>query len=186
MDDLVLLRELIRTPGSTCFPLSTNHVFANLWMEALLGCLITRASPPCNPIAVALPFSLLGIKSTNACVRAGRSVDSLTRKYTRGLNTPLRLDVGPEAFALFRGGMDRTYVLACQTSTSLSVPGRGRDAARSTRPISMIRRDIRTRRYGSIPEKLRKRKQKAITGTPNPLRKREQYASARLRRRNRQ
>ena len=137
-------------------------------MEALLECVITRASPPCNPIAIALSLNLLGVKSLNACVRAGKSVDSFTRKYTRSLNTLLRLEVVPEAPTLFRGGVDRTYVLACQTSTSLSVPGRGPDAARPTHPISMIHRDIHTRRYGSIPEKLHQRKQKDSVTSPIP------------------
>ena len=138
MGDLVLLRELIGTPGSTCFLLSVNRVFLNLGMEALLECVITRASPPCNLIAVALSFNLLGLKSINACVRDANSVESPTRRYTRNLNTLIRLDVGPEAPPLFRGGMVRTYVLACQTSASLSVPDRGRDEARATRPISTI------------------------------------------------
>ena len=157
-----MLRELIRTPGSTCFSLSINHVFLNLGMEALLECVITRASPPCNPIAVALSFNLLGLKSINACVRAANSAESFTRRYTRNLNTLLRLGVGPETFALFRGGMDRTYVLACQTSTSLNVPDRGHDEARATRPISMIHRDIHIRRLGSIPEHAIKRKPKTV------------------------
>ena len=162
-----MLRELVRTPVPNCSPLSINRVFANLEMEALLECVITRAFPPCNPIAVALPRNVLGLKSISACVRAGKSADSFTRRYARGLNTLLRLDVGPEAFALFSGGMDRTYVLACQTSTSLSAPDRGRDEARSARPISMIRRDLQVPRYGSIPEQLLKRKKKSIAKASN-------------------
>ena len=135
----------------------------NLGMEALLECVITRASPPCNPIAVALPLNLLGLKSINACVRASKSADSFTRRYKKNLNTLIRLGVGPEAFALFRGGMGRTYVLARQASASLSVPDRGRDEARATRPISMIHRDIHTRRYGPIPEQSLKRKHKTVS-----------------------
>ena len=126
-----------------------------------MECIVTRASPPCNPIAVALSLSLLGLKSINACVRAGRSVGSFTRRYARSLNTLLRLDVGPDASALFRGGMDRTYVLECHTCTTLCVPDRGHDEARATRPISLIHRDLYVRRYGSIPDKLPKRNHKA-------------------------
>ena len=170
MDDLVLLRELIRTPGSTCFPLSINRVFLNLGMEALLECVITRASPPCNPIAVALPLNLLGLKSISACVRAANSVDSFTRRYTRDLNTLIRLDVGPEAFARFRGRMDRTYVLACQTSASLSVPDRGRDEARATRPVSMIKHSNGNR--------------KRFPSHRNPRRYHVRYASGRILRHN--
>ena len=103
MEDLVLLLELIRTPGSNCFHLSTNHVFTHLGMEALLECVITRAAPPCNPIAVALTLNFLGIKSINACARDGRTVDTFNRWYTKRLNTLIKLDVGPETFSVFRG-----------------------------------------------------------------------------------
>ena len=60
MEDLVFLRELIRTPESTCFPLSINRVFSHLGLGELLECVITRASPPCNPIAIALSLNLFG------------------------------------------------------------------------------------------------------------------------------
>ena len=53
-----MLCELIRTPGSACFSLSVDHLFTNLGMEALVDRVITRESPPRNPIAVALSLSL--------------------------------------------------------------------------------------------------------------------------------
>ena len=55
-----MLRELLRTLGPTCSPLSINRVFANLGMEALLGRVVTRDAPHCNLIAIALSFNLLG------------------------------------------------------------------------------------------------------------------------------
>ena len=119
MEDLVLLRELIRTPGSNCFSLSANRVFTQLRMETLFECVITRASPPCNPIAVVLSMNLLGAKSISACSRTSRTLGSFDRRYAERLNALLRPDVGPQEFSLFQGGMDRCYVLACQTRTSL-------------------------------------------------------------------
>ena len=102
-----MLRELVRTPGSNCFPLSINHVFTNLRMETLFECVIARASPPCNPFAVELTMNLLGLKSINACTRAGKTVGSFARRYTKRLNVLIRSDVGPDEFSLFRGGMER-------------------------------------------------------------------------------
>ena len=141
MDDLVWIRGLIRTPLPNGFPLSINHVFAKLRMETLFGCVISRASPPCHPIVVALAMNLLGLKSINACARAGKTVESFARRYTERLNILIRLDVGPEEFSLFRGGMDRCFVLACQTSTILLTPNR-EDIDRSTRPLSLIQMDV--------------------------------------------
>ena len=126
---------------------------------------ITRADPPCNQVAVALSLNLLGAKSLNACTRAGNSVDSFPRWYTRRLNTLLHLDVGPEAFSLFRGGMDRAFALACQTSTLLNVPDRAHGEYRTTRPISLIHRDLHSRRYGLLAGETTKRKPKSSSGT---------------------
>ena len=109
MEDLVLLRELIRTPDSNCFSFSINHVFSHLGFEELLECVITRAAPPCNPIAVALSLNLIGIKSITSCARAGRDVVGFCKWYTKRLNAIIHLDVGPTQFQQFRNGMDRTY-----------------------------------------------------------------------------
>ena len=158
MDDLVLLRELIRNPESNCFPLSINSVFANLRFETLLECLITRASPPCNPIAVALTFNLLGIMSMKACVRTAKSVDKFARWYNKRLNALIHLDVGPVEFNVFKGGMGGTFVLACRTSANLQLPDRSFDPARSTRPASLIQMEVRSRRPGMSACAGRKRK----------------------------
>ena len=131
MEDLVFLRELIRTPESTCFPLSVNRVFPRLWLEELLGCVITRDPPPCNPIAIALPLNLLWVKSINARTRAGKDVAWFGKWYIRRPNTIIHLDVAPSDFNPFRNAMDRTYVLARQTSTKLKVPDRDAHARRS-------------------------------------------------------
>ena len=165
MGDLVFLRELIRTPGSECFPLITNRVFTHLGMEALRECVITRAAPPCNPIAVALALNLLGIESINACARAGKSVDTFNRWYTKRMNTLIHLNVGPETSSLFRGGIGRTYVLAGQTGTSLGVPDREHDPSRTTRPASLIRRDLHARRFDSSVETMTKRASKPTSGS---------------------
>ena len=75
-------------------------------MEGLLECVITRAAPPCDPVAIALSLNPLGVKSINARARAGKSVDTFANWYTKRLNALLHLDVGLEGFILFRGAMD--------------------------------------------------------------------------------
>ena len=140
-----MLRELVRNPGTQCFPLDINRVFAHLRMEEIIECVITRSAPPCNPIAIALRLSLLGLKSINARIRAGENVLAFAKWYTRKLNLLLHIDVSPQAFTPFRNALDRLYVIACQTSARLQTPDRALDSARVTRPMSLIHRDIRSR-----------------------------------------
>ena len=146
MEDLVLLRELIRSPETNCFSLSINRVFAHMCLEELLECVITRAAPPCNPVVTALCFNLLGVKSTNACTRAIKGVLGFAKFYTRRLSTLLRIDVAPASFAPFKNGMERTFVRARQTSTKLKVPDRGCGNDRATRQASLIHRDVHARK----------------------------------------
>ena len=89
------------------------------------------------------------MKPINARVRAGEDLDTFSRWYRKRLNALLHLDVGPYDFKEFRGAMDRTYALALQTSKKLSVPDRGFGASQDTRPISLIRRDIQSRKSNS-------------------------------------
>ena len=149
MEDLVLLRELVRTPGTNCFPLNINHVFTHIRFEELFERIITRAAHPCNAIAIALCLNLIGVKSINACIRAGKDLETFARWYRKRLNVLLHIDVGPEEFKEFRGAMDRTYVLALQTSKKLTVPDRGFDASQDTRPMSLIQRDLQSRKSNS-------------------------------------
>ena len=93
MEDLVLLRELIRTPGSNCFTFNINHVFTHLALEDISECVISRDAPPCNPIAIALSLSLLGVKPINARPRAGKDVKSFSMRYIKKLSVLLHLDV---------------------------------------------------------------------------------------------
>ena len=109
--------------------------------------------------------------SMNVCVRTAKSVDSFARWYAKRLNTLIHLDVGPVEFNLFKGGMDRTFVLVCQTSTNLQLPDRSFDPARSTRPVSLIQMEVRSRRSGAGAStgKGRKRKTKpASLSTRSP------------------
>ena len=91
-----MLRELIRTPGPNCFPLSISRVFSRLGVESLSERVITRAAPPCTPIAIALAISLLGVKSVNACARDGKNVETYAMRYAERLNTLRHLYVDPE------------------------------------------------------------------------------------------
>ena len=107
--------------------------------------MLTRAAPPRNPIAIALPLNLIGEKSINACTRAGKDVDGFSKWYTRRLNALIHLDVAPSSFSPFRDAMGRTFVRACQTSTKLKVPDREYNAARVTQQASLIHRDVHAR-----------------------------------------
>lgn len=119
MEDLVLPRELIRTPESKCSPLSINRVFSHLGMEEIPDC------APCSPIAIALCLSHIGVKSINARARSGKDVLNCSKWCTRRLNTPIHLDVSPTSFSTFRNAVGRLFALARQTSAKLKMPDMG-------------------------------------------------------------
>ena len=89
------------------------------------------------------------MKSINARSRACKDVTAFPKWYIKRLNVRLRLDVGPGDFSVFRGDMGRTFVLACQTSPKLRIPDRWYYPARATRPVSLIQRDLQSRKSGS-------------------------------------
>ena len=76
-----------------------------------------------------------------------------------GLTYPIRSGVGPEEFSHFRGGLGRTYVLAGQASTTLRIPDSGL-ALKTTRPLSLIQRDVLSRGFPMSAGADRKRKSK--------------------------
>ena len=60
MDDLVLVRELIRFPDSSGLHNDVNHVFARVDFDALSECVGTRSSAPCSHIEIELRLNLIG------------------------------------------------------------------------------------------------------------------------------
>ena len=145
MNDLVLLRELIRSPANSGAQRDINHVLLQVDFERMFECVITRAAPRCSPIAVALSLNILRVKSINACKRSASSVRKFGNWYAKRLNTLIHMDVAPTRFKTFRLAMDPVYILASETSNALQPPDRQPDMDRLTRPLSIINDHIQLR-----------------------------------------
>lgn len=146
MADLVLLRESIRTPGTCCASLNIDRVYTQLGLKPPLGCIITRSSPPCNPVAIVLTPSLIGAKLINARTRAGKSRESFAKRYAKRLTILLQLGVCLEELSRPCGGLGGTCVLARQASAAISIPDRDL-ALKTTRSLPLIQRDVLPRGY---------------------------------------
>ena len=102
--------------------------------------------PPCSPVAIALPLNVLGVKSINARARASKDVLAFSERHARRLSALIHLGVAPSSFSPFRNSMGRTFALACQTSTKLNATDRVCDTAHVARPVSLIHRDLHSRK----------------------------------------
>ena len=139
MADLVLLRELIRLPcNSGLRNDDINRVFRRVHRAHLSECVVTSAAARSSPVAIALFFNLIGIKSINACLRAAKNAHSLSIMHIRRLGTLLHLDVSPARFEEFRDKMGLAYLSRYTTSPTLVIPERTTDDGDLTRTTSRI------------------------------------------------
>ena len=120
-----------------------NHVFARVSIDALFECVVTRAAPPCPPIAIALRLELLGVKSIRARVRSVKTVRALSRRYVKRLDAPLHMDVSPAKFLMFRSAVNIVYILRFATCATAEVPERPTDDCNLARPTSLFALEVR-------------------------------------------
>ena len=93
MIDLVMPRELIRNDTARGHEGDINRVFTQTGIDCLFGSILVRASLPYKPVAIALSFSLLGVKTIKSCSRSGTTVHEFPERYATRLDRPLRIDL---------------------------------------------------------------------------------------------
>ena len=95
MVDLFLLRELIRNESARCHDDDVCRIFDQAGFDCLFGNILARASLPNRPADIALPSSLMGVKTIHARSRCGATVQEFPESYTSRINRPIRLDFVP-------------------------------------------------------------------------------------------
>ena len=93
------------------------RVFAQSGMNSLFGSVLARGSFPYMPVVIALRFTLLGVKTINACVRSGTNALTFARWYSSRLNVLLQHDVTPLRFRTFSNAVERAHALSLGTVT---------------------------------------------------------------------
>ena len=94
MEDLVLLRELIKTAARGHI-VDLNVLFRHLNFDALFECVLARAVSPPSAAAVARAFHFLGVHTAAACSQSATELAEFTRWYSRRFYASLRLDARP-------------------------------------------------------------------------------------------
>ena len=96
---------------------------------------------PYKPVAIALRFNLLGVKTVNACARTGTDAFAFSRWYPDRLNVPIHLDVAPSMVCAFNDAMERAHALSLRTANQLLSPDVDPAHDRVTRPSAIAIRD---------------------------------------------
>ena len=148
MEDLVLLRELIKTAARGHI-VDLNVLFRHLNFDALFECVLARAVSPPSAAAVARAFHFLGIHTAAACAQSAIELTEFARWYSRRFYSPLQLDAMPDAFEPFRQQMGNVYTLSRTTICSERSHCPLQSADQATRPLSEVRGD-RIGRFASL------------------------------------
>ena len=147
MTNLVLLRELIRNDTARGHSDNVNSIFSWAGFGSLFGGVIVRASIPYSPIAFALFFSVVGVKTTHARSRLATDTNALTRRYTKTVGTAIRLEITPTRYPDFTSAIERARALAKRTAPQIVERGSGAVLDMVTRPTTFIHRDRMARTY---------------------------------------
>ena len=140
MEDLVLLRELIKTAARGHI-VDLNVLFRHLSFDALFECILARAVSPPSVNAVARAYHFLGVHTAAACARSANELTEFTRWYSRRLYSSLHLDTRPEAFEPFHQQMGNVYTLSRSIILSDSPHCPRQSADQATRPLSVVHGD---------------------------------------------
>ena len=150
MDDLVVLRNLIRSTSVRDQSVDSGALFRKVAFESQFGRIIARANSAINIKTLVLTLEYLGIRPIRACVGAADSVEWYTRWYGRLLRTVVHIDVKDDQFILFHRAMQTIYRLA-KAHASGAVRGDSDCVSRPTRPAPSVYRD-RLKRTISISQ----------------------------------
>ena len=93
MDDLVVLRNLIRSTSTRGPSVDWDVVSRSVSTESHFERIIARASSTVNIKTIVFTFEFLGIRSVLACAGTADSAEGFTRWYTRILRTVVHIDV---------------------------------------------------------------------------------------------
>ena len=137
MGDLVLLRELIKSPARRHI-VDINVLFRHLTLDALSECVLARAVGPPSAGAIARAFHFLGIHTAAACAQSSTELTEFTRRYARRLYSSLRLDARRAAFEPSHHQMGNVFTLS-RTVIRSEFPHCPRQPAdHATRPSSVV------------------------------------------------
>ena len=123
MTDLVLLRELIKNESARGHNEDLDSVFARCNLDCLFESIIVRAAMPYSPVAIALCYELIGVKTIHACSIAGGSIATFPAWYIERLNALLTLGVSLIRYRAFNNAMSRVNALAARNVNKPLVPG---------------------------------------------------------------
>ena len=137
MGDLVLLRDLIKSPARGQ-SVDLDVLFRHLSSDTLFECIIARAVSPFAADAVARAFHFLGVRPAASCADVATSLRSFTRRYSRRAISVLRVDVAPNAFGPFHREMGKVYPYSKSISSSSAVALQPGASDRATRPVSIV------------------------------------------------
>ena len=112
MDDLVDLRNLIRSTSARDQSVNTDSLSRQVAFECQFECIITRATSAGDIKTMELTPKFLWARSIFACAGAADSPYGFTRWYTRILRTVVHIDVRTNEFAIFHRAMQAIYRLA--------------------------------------------------------------------------
>ena len=141
MTNLVLLRELIRNEHSSGHSDNINNTFAWIGFDSLFEGLIARGSLPHSPIAIALCFSVMGVKTIPARARLGSDLPSLRKWYTKSASNVITFEITPTRYPAFTAALERVHTIAIRTSPMLDGNNNSSAIDMVARPTSFILRD---------------------------------------------
>ena len=150
MTDLVLLRELIRNASAVGHNEDVSRVFRRCDLDCLFESIVLRGSMPYPPVAIALCFKLLQVKTIHSCSRQ-TSGSKFQKWYAERLSVALTIDVTQPCCTPFANAMNRVHALAVRGVNQLRIPEEGERHLQYTRPLPTVLREsmIRTRNSNS-------------------------------------
>ena len=125
MDDLVVLRNLIRSTSVRDQSPNSDDIFRRVAFESRFECIIARATSVMHVKPMVLTLEFLGIRPVSACAGAAESADGFTRWYSRLLRTVVRIDVSSDDFILFHRAMKTIFPIIEGTVCRCSVQPNG-------------------------------------------------------------
>ena len=150
MDDLVLLRNLIRSTAICDRSIDTDALFRKVRFDSqpcwypvgyqplCFECVIARVSSAVNVKAIVLTFEFLGVRSITACAGSATSIEGFTRRYPRLLSTVVHIDTKDDSFCSLHRAMLAIFRLSTSNVNATPCP---EWIDRSTRPSSSVYSD---------------------------------------------
>ena len=160
MTDLVILSELIKNESARCHIDDIDRLFDRTDFGNLFESVLVRPAIPYHPLAIALCFNLLGVKTINAPARTGTDVTTFARRYAQRLTTTLRPDIAPSRYRAFNIAMERVRALKQRTVSKLHIPENTCSYERVARPAMLVIRDLLARAENDTNVYTPKRKRK--------------------------